>query len=213
MSCVVMSTYVSMSIYVRCPGMSRRMYGSCENCVYKEGCLPCFVIFFSSCNLLYSIRNTNLVSVSSVSSVSTVSPYRQHSSSAARLCPTRPSDAVRLSVQHFCLTLSVLVRHVCPTLCISRSDTSVRRSPSPFPTRPSDVVSSCPIRPSDAIGLCLPFEFPFPFPFPFASCSRSHSHSIPIPFPVPPPPRFRSHSCLHHQNSLEYVGEPSPLHT
>jgi len=73
MSCVVMSTYVSMSIYVSYAGMSRRTYGSCENCVYKEGCLPCFVFFFSSCNLLYSIRNINLASVSSVSSDSFVS--------------------------------------------------------------------------------------------------------------------------------------------
>ena len=98
MSCVVISTYVSMSTYVSCAGMSRRTYRSCENCVYKEGCLPCFVFFFSSCNLLYSIQNINLVSVSSVSSVSTVSPYRRRSSSATRLCPTRPSNAVRLSV-------------------------------------------------------------------------------------------------------------------
>jgi len=37
MSCVVMSTCVSMSTYVSCAGMSRRTYGSCENCVYKEG--------------------------------------------------------------------------------------------------------------------------------------------------------------------------------
>jgi len=44
--------------------MSRRTYGSYENCVYyKEGCLPCFVFFLSSCNLLYSIRNINLFSV------------------------------------------------------------------------------------------------------------------------------------------------------
>jgi len=33
MSCVVMSTYLSMSTYVSCAGMSRRTYGSCENCV------------------------------------------------------------------------------------------------------------------------------------------------------------------------------------
>jgi len=62
MSCTVMSTHVSMSTYV-----------SCENCVYKESYLPCFVFFFSSCNLLYSIRNINLASVSSVSSDSFVS--------------------------------------------------------------------------------------------------------------------------------------------
>jgi len=140
MSCVVMSTYVSMSIYVSCTGMSRRTYGSCENCVYKEGCLPCFVFFFSSCNLLYSIRNINLVSISSVSSVSTVSPYRRRWSSAARFCPTRLYDAVRLSVRHFRLTLSVLVRHVHPTLSVSLSDTSVGRCPSPCSTRPSDAV-------------------------------------------------------------------------
>jgi len=114
MSCVVMRTYVSMSIYVSCAGMSRGTYGSCENCVYKEGCLPCFVFFFSSCNLLYSIRNINLVSVSSIFSVSTVSPYRRRSSSGARPCPTRLSDTVRLSV-----------RQVRPTLSISLSDMSI----------------------------------------------------------------------------------------
>jgi len=124
MSCVVVSTYVSMSIYVSCAGMSRRTYGSCENCVYKEGCLLCFVFFFSSCNLWYSIRNINLVSVSSVSSVS-VSLYWRRLSRAPRLCPTRPSDAVRLSVRHVRLTLSVPVRHVRPTLSVSWSDTSI----------------------------------------------------------------------------------------
>jgi len=125
MSCVVMSTYVSMSTNVSCAGMSRRTYGSCENCVYKEGCLPCFVFFFSSCNLLYSIWNINLVSVSSISSVSTVSPYRRPSSSTACPCPIRPSNAVRLPVQHVRLTLSVLLRHVCLMLSVSLSNTSV----------------------------------------------------------------------------------------
>jgi len=65
-----MSTYVScmgMSTYVSCVGMST--YVSCENCVYKEGCLPCSVFFFSSYNLSYSIQNINLDSVSSDSSV------------------------------------------------------------------------------------------------------------------------------------------------
>jgi len=125
MSCVVMSTYVSMNTYVSCTGMSRRTYGSCDNCVYKEGCLPCFVFFFSSCNHLYSIRNINLVSVSSVSSISPISLYQQCSSSATCLSPTHPSDAVRLSVRHIRLTLSVPVRHVRPTLSVSRSDTSI----------------------------------------------------------------------------------------
>jgi len=72
MSCAVKNTYVSMSTYVSCMGMSRRTYGSCENYVNKEGSLPCFVFFFSSCNLFYSIWNINLVSVSSVSSVSSI---------------------------------------------------------------------------------------------------------------------------------------------
>ena len=151
-SCVVMSTYVS------CAGMSRRTYGSCENCVYKEGCLPCFVFFFSSCNLLYSIRNINLVSVSSVSSVSTVSPYRRRSSSAARFCPTRPYDAVRLSVRHVCLTLSVLVRHVRPTLSVSVSHSRSR---------------SC----SHSHSHSLPVSVPVPAPLPF-----------PVLFPPPPLP-------------------------
>jgi len=187
MSCVVMSIYVSMSTYVSCTGMSRRTYGSCENCVYKEGCLPCFVFFISSCNLLYSVRNINLVSISSVSSVSPVSPYRRCSSSAARLCPTCPSDAVRLSVQHVRLTLSIPVRHLRPTLSVSLSDTSVRCCLSPCLTRPSDIVRSCSTCPSDAVRLCLPFPFPFPFPFPSHSRSRSRSLSIPVPVLVPHP--------------------------
>jgi len=33
--------------------------------------------------------------------------FRQRLSSAARLCPTRPSDAVCVSVRHICLMLSV----------------------------------------------------------------------------------------------------------
>jgi len=122
MSCAVMSKYVSMSMYVSYAGMSRRMYGSCENCVYKEGCLLCFVFFFSSCNLLYSIRNINLVSVSSVSSIP---PSQQHSPSAVCPCPIHPSDAVHLSVRHVHLTLSFPVRQVHLTLSISLSDTSV----------------------------------------------------------------------------------------
>jgi len=185
--------------------MSRRTYGSCENCVYMEGCLPCFV-FFSSCNLLYSIRNINLISVFSVfsvfsvSSVSTISPYRRRSSSAARLCPTRPSDAVCLPVRHIRLRLSVLVGHVRPTLAISLSDRFVRCCPPPCPTRPSDVVRSCLTRPSDAVCLSVqhvhlmlsvsvsrpvPVPFPFPFPFPppasaraLAGVTRTHSSTL-----------------------------------
>ena len=91
-----MSTYltcVGMSTYVRCVSMST--YVSCENCVYKEGCLTCFVFFFSSCNLLYSIRNFKL---DSVSSFTPFPPFRRHSSSA-----------VRLTVRHIHLTLSVSV--------------------------------------------------------------------------------------------------------
>jgi len=107
-----------MSTYMSCTGMSRRTYGNCGICVYKEGCLPYFVFFFSSCKLLYSIWNINLVTVSSVSSVSSILPSRRCSSSAAcpclmhqsdvvRPCPTRPSDTVRLSVRHVHLTLSI----------------------------------------------------------------------------------------------------------
>jgi len=216
MSCMVMSTNVSMSTYVSCAGMSRRTYGSCENCVYKEGCLPCFVFFFSSYNLLYSIRNINFISVSSVSSVSTVSPYRQRSSSTACPCPTRPSDVVRSCPTRPCDTVRLSGRHVHPTLSVSLSDSSVQHCPSSCPTRPYEVVRSCPTHPSDAVRLCLPFLFPFPFPFPFPLPflfpflfpSRSHfrSRSIAVPVPVSPP-----RSCLRHQNSPEYLGEPPPL--
>jgi len=202
MSCVVMGTYGSMSTYVSCAGMSRKTYGSCENCVYKEGCLPCFVFLFSSCNLLYSIRNINLVCVSSVP------PFPPNLRMGdARLTP--PAH-----VRHVRLTLSVLVRHVSPTLSVSLSDTSIRRSPSPCPKCPSDVVRSCPTRPSDAVRLCLPFAFPFlfPFPFPFPSRFRSCSRSTPVPGSVSPPPRFRSRSRVRHQNSLKYLEEPPPLH-
>ena len=81
MSCAGMSTHVSMSTYV-----------SCENCVYKEGCLPCFVFFFfSSCNLLYSTRNINLASVSSVSSVSFDSSV---SSTLVQRRPSLPDTSV-----------------------------------------------------------------------------------------------------------------------
>jgi len=62
MSCAVMNTHVSMSSYM-----------SCKNCVYKESYLLCFVFFFSSCNLLYSIQNIKLASDSSVSSDSFIS--------------------------------------------------------------------------------------------------------------------------------------------
>ena len=213
MSCVVMSTYVSKSTYVSCAGISRRMYGSCENCVYKEGCLPCFVFFFSSYNLLYSIRNINLVSVCSVFSVfsvfsvSTVSPYRRSSSSATRRCPTCPSNTVRLPVRHVRLTLSVLVRHIRPTLSASLSNTSVRRCLSPCPTRLSDIVRSCPTGPSDTVRLSvrhvrLTLS---------VSVFRSHSRSIPIPVPIPPR-RFCSRSRWCHQNSLKYLRKPPPLH-
>jgi len=135
MSCAVMSTYVIMSMYVSCAGMRRRRYGSCENCVYKEGWLLCFVFFFSSCNLLYSIQNINLVSVSSIFSISSVSSVssissvssvfsiplsQQRLSSAARPCPTCPSDII------------------CPCL-----------------TLPSDAVCLCPTCPCDAVCLSV----------------------------------------------------------
>jgi len=170
--------------------MSRRTYGSCENCVYKEGCLPCFVFFFSSCKLLYSIPNINLISVSSVfsvssiSSVSTISPFRRRSSSATRLCPTCPSDTVCLPVRHVHLTLSVLVRHVHLTLSVSLADMSVRRCPYPCLTRPSNVVRSCPTRPSDPVRLSVRhLRLTLS-----VSDSHSHSRSFPVPVPVPPPP-------------------------
>jgi len=110
MSCVVMSTYVSTSTYVSCAGMSRRTYGSWENCVYKEGVSR---VFSSS-----SLHATSCI----LFGISTLLPFPLfplipsflHSSSAARPCPTRLSDAVRLSV-----------RHVCPTLSISLYNTSV----------------------------------------------------------------------------------------
>jgi len=104
MSCVVMSTYVSISTYVSCAGMSRRTYGSCENCVYKEGVSR--VLSSSSLHAISSI----------LFGISTLLPFplfpqipsfRQRSSSAVRLCPTRPSDTVRLPVRHVHLMLSV----------------------------------------------------------------------------------------------------------
>jgi len=110
MSCVVMSTYVSTSTYVSCAGMSRRTYGSCENCVYKEG----FSRVFSSS----SLHATSCI----LFGISTLLPFPpfplipsfRRSSSAARPCPTCLSDAVRLSV-----------RHVSPTVSVPLSDTSI----------------------------------------------------------------------------------------
>jgi len=111
MSCVVMSTYVSTSTYVSCAGMSRRTYGSCENCVYKEGVSR---VFSSS-----SLHATSCI----LFGISTLLPFppfplipsfRRRSSSAARPCPTRLSDAVCLSV-----------RHVRPMLSVSLFDMSV----------------------------------------------------------------------------------------
>ena len=104
MSCVVMSTYVSISTYVSCAGMSRRTYGSCENCVYKE-------------SVSHVLSSSSLHATSSILfGISTLLPFplfplipsfRQRSSSALRLCQTRPSDAVRLPVRHVHLMLSV----------------------------------------------------------------------------------------------------------
>jgi len=110
MSCVVMSTYVSTSTYVSCAGMSRRTYGSCENCVYKEGVSR---VFSSS-----SLHATSCI----LFGISTLLPFPpfpripsfRRSSSAARPGPTCLSDAVHLSV-----------RHVRPTLYLSLFDTSV----------------------------------------------------------------------------------------
>jgi len=52
---------------------------SFKDSVLKEDFLLRIVFFFSSCNLLYSIRNINLYSVSSVSSVSAILVQRRPS--------------------------------------------------------------------------------------------------------------------------------------
>jgi len=67
------------------------------------------------------------------------------------LCPTRPSDAVRLPIRHFLLTLSVPVQHIRLTLSVS-----VSRSRS----------CSCSRSRSRSGSLPVPVPFPFPFPFP-----------------------------------------------
>jgi len=91
--------------------MSRRTYGSCENCVYKEGV---FRVFSSS-----SLHATSCI----LFGISTLLPFpafplirsfRRRSYGATRPCPTHLSDAVRL-----------LVRDVCPTLSVSLFDTSI----------------------------------------------------------------------------------------
>ena len=104
LNCVVMSTYVSMSTNASCAGMSRRTYGSCENCVYKEGV---------SCVLSSSSLHANSRILFGISTLLPIPPFplipsfRERSSSAACLCPTGLSDAVRLSVRHVHLTLSI----------------------------------------------------------------------------------------------------------
>ena len=188
-----MGTYVSMSKYVSCAGMSRRTYGSCENCVYKEGVSR---VFSSS-----SLHATSciLFGISTSSPVPPFPPFPYLRIGDARLAPP-------VSVRHVRPTLSVSLFDTSVCHCPFLSNTSVRR----YPTRPSGVVRSCPTHPSDAVRRCLPFPFPFPFPSRSRSRSRSCSRSIPVPVPVPPP-RFRSRSRLHHPNSLEYLGEPPPL--
>jgi len=96
-------------------------------------------------------------------------------------------------VRHVRLTLSVLVGHVRPTLSICLSDTSVRRCPSPCPTRPSDIVRSSPTHLSDAVRLSVRHVRLTLL----VSVSRSHSrsrsrsHSLPVPVPIPVPFPFR----------------------
>jgi len=97
----------------------------------------------------------------------------------------------------------VSVRHVRPTLSVSLCDTSVRRCPSPCPTRPSDVVRSCPTRPSDAVRLSvrhvrLTLSVS-------VSRFRSRSRSIPVPVPVPPPASAPALACVTrtHSSTLE----------
>jgi len=209
MSCVVMSTYVSMITYVSCAGMSRRTYGSCENCVYKEGVSR---VFSSSSRHATSCILFGISTLLPFPPFPLIPSFRRSSSSAARPCPTRASDAVRHSVRHVRLMLSVPVRHLRPTLSVSLFDTSVRRCPSPCPTRPSDVVRSCPTRPSDAVRLCLPF--PFPFPFPSRSRSRSCSRFFPVPVPVPAPASAPAHACVTrtHSSTLENRRHYTRLH-
>jgi len=174
MSCVVMSTHVSMSTYVSCTGMSRRTYGSCENCVYKEGVsrvLSSSSLHATSC-ILFGISTSSLF-------------------------PLFPLFPAYLRIADARLAPSVPVRHVCPSLSVSLSDTSVRRSPSPCPTRLSDVVCTCPTRPSDAVHLpvrhvrltlsVLVQHVRLTLSVSVShSRSRSRSHSFPIPVPVPP---------------------------
>ena len=125
-----MSTYVSRSTYVSCTGMSRRTYGSCKNCVYKEGVSR---VLSSS-----SLHATSCI----LFGISTSSPF-----------PPFPPFTPYLRIGDARLLPPIPVRHVHPTLSISLSDTSVRRCPSPCLTRPSDVVRSCPTCPSDAVRL------------------------------------------------------------
>jgi len=71
------------------------------------------------------------------------------------LCPTRPSDAVRLPVRHVRLTLSVLVRHVRLTLSVSVCRS---RSRSRFRSRFRSLAVPVPV------PVPVPFLFPFPPP-------------------------------------------------
>ena len=101
MSCVVISTYVSMSTYVSCTGMSRRTYGSCKNCVYKEGVSR---VFSSS-----SLHATSCI-LFGISTSSAFPPYP-------------PFPYLHIGDAHLALPISV--RHVRPTLSVSLFDTSI----------------------------------------------------------------------------------------
>jgi len=142
--------------------------------------------------------------------ISTSSPFPPFPPFPPYLHIGDPRLAQPVPVRHVHLTLSVLVRYVRPTLSISLTDISVRCSL-------SDVVRSSPTCLSDAVRLSVRHVHLTLSVFVSRSCSRSCScfHSLPVPIPVPvpiPPLRFHSHSCLRHQNSLESLGEPPPLH-
>ena len=77
------------------------------------------------------------------------------------LCPTHPSDAVRLPIRHVPLTLSILVRHVHLMLSVS-----VSRS------------HSCSRSRSRSLPIPVPVPVPVPVPFPFL---------FPPPLPLPLP--------------------------
>jgi len=121
--------------------------------------------------------------------------------------PPFPPFPPYLRISDARLAPPVPVRHIRPTLSVSLSDTSVRRCPSPCPTRPSDTVH---------LFLLFPFPFPFPFPFrfPFPSRSCSRSCSIPVPIPVFPPASAPALACVTrtHSSTLENRRHYTRLH-